>query len=128
MRAWFCCRLEPCARGGFVLSGPPGWACFRLLREGMGLMRLRGCLVVLVGLFVLGLQAGAAAEEGCSNEAVRGAEAVAYPEGFASGLPDCRAYEQVTPVNKDGTNPTGDITAVQASPSGGGVVCVVLGH
>src|SRR4029077_16552046 len=115
------CRLGPGVRGGPVLLGPPGRACSRLLREGMGLMRLRGFLLVLVVLVVLGLPAGAAAEEGCANEAVRQMEVVAHREGLASGLPDCRAYEQVTPVNKDGTNPSGFVDGVQASVAGGGV-------
>ena len=35
------------------------------------------------------------AEEGCPNEAFR--------SGFSAHLPDCRAYEQVTPVDKRGT-------------------------
>jgi hypothetical protein len=94
----------------------------------MGLMRLRGFLLVLVGLVVLALPAGAVAEEGCPNEAVRQLESAGHPEGFASGLPDCRAYEQVTPVNKDGTNPEGYINAVQASPAGDGIVFVVAAN
>jgi hypothetical protein len=73
----------------------------------------------------LALPAGAAAEEGCANEAVRVAESAAHPEGFATALPDCRAYEQVTPVDKDGTNPSGTLNAVQASPSGDGIVFLV---
>jgi hypothetical protein len=85
-------------------------------------MRLRAFLLLLVGLVVLGLPAGAAAEEGCSNEAVRVAESAAHPEGFASELPDCRAYEQVTPVNKDGTNPAGEVNDVQASTAGDRIV------
>jgi hypothetical protein len=52
-------------------------------------------------------------------------ESAAHPEGFAMGLPDCRAYEQVTPVNKDGTNPSGFPDRVQASPAGDGIVFVV---
>jgi hypothetical protein len=95
----------------------------------MGLMRLRGLLLVLVGLVVLGLPAGAAAvEEGCTNEAVRAAESAAHPQGFASALPDCRAYEQVTPVDKDGTNPTGDPNQVQASLSGDAILFMVLAN
>jgi WD40 repeat protein len=94
----------------------------------MGLMRLRGYLLVLVGLVVLWLPAGAAAEEGCPNEAVRVAESAAHPEGFASGLPDCRAFEQVTPVDKDGTNPSGFINGVQASSAGNGIVFVVAAN
>jgi hypothetical protein len=95
----------------------------------MGLMRVRGLLLlVLVGLVVLGAPAGAAAEEGCANEAVRQAETAAHPEGFATQLSDCRAYEQVTPVDKDGTNPTGYLNGVQASPSGDGIVFVVAAN
>jgi hypothetical protein len=88
----------------------------------MGLMRLRVCLLVLVGLTVLGLPAAAVAEEGCSNEAVRQLESAAHPEGFATALPDCRAYEQVTPLNKDGTNPAGFDNGVQASVAGDGIL------
>jgi hypothetical protein len=88
-------------------------------------MRLRMFLLLLAGLVVLGSPTGAAAEAGCANEAVRVAESVAHPEGFVSGLPDCRAYEQVTPVNKDGTNPTGELNETQASPSGDGIVFLV---
>jgi hypothetical protein len=91
----------------------------------MGLMRLRGCLVVLAGLVVLGLPGVAAAEEGCPNEAVRQLESAAYPEGFASGLPDCRAYEQATPVDKDGTSPSGYFNEVQASGDGNRIVFFV---
>jgi hypothetical protein len=88
-------------------------------------MRLRGCLLVLVGLVVLGLPGVAAANEGCANEAVRQMESASHPEGFASGLPDCRAYEQVTPVDKDGTNPSGELDEVQASAAGDRVAFVV---
>jgi hypothetical protein len=88
----------------------------------MGLMRLRGLLLVLVGLVVLGLPAGAAAEEGCPNKAVRQMESAAHPEGFTTGLQDCRAYEQVTPVDKNGASPAGSPNAVQASPPGNGIV------
>jgi hypothetical protein len=37
------------------------------------------------------------------------------------GLPDERAYEQVTPVNKDGGDVTGPLTFVKASPGGQGI-------
>ncbi len=40
-----------------------------------------------------------------------------YPPASA-GPPDNRAYEQVTPIDKDGGNPTGFINYLQASPSG----------
>ncbi len=77
---------------------------------------LRRCLFLLVGLVVLGLPAGAAADEGCANEAQR-------PAGsYSSRLPDCRAFEQATPVNKDGSSPSGYENAVHASPSGDRIV------
>jgi hypothetical protein len=63
----------------------------------MGVMRLRGILLGLVGVVVLGLSSGAMAAEdgGCPNEALR--------QELGSGfLPDCRAYEMVTPVYKQG--------------------------
>ena len=46
-------------------------------------MRLRACLLVLVGLVVLGLPAGAVADEDCPNEALR-------VELHSGGLPDCQ--------------------------------------
>jgi WD40-like Beta Propeller Repeat len=62
----------------------------------MGVMRLRGCLLGLVGVLVLGLPGVAlAAEGGCPNEALR----VELGSGF---LPDCRAYEMVSPAYKEG--------------------------
>jgi hypothetical protein len=63
----------------------------------MGLMRLRGVLLGLVGVLVLGLPGVALAGEGqgCPNEALR--------QELGSGfLPDCRAYEMVSPVYKEG--------------------------
>jgi WD40-like Beta Propeller Repeat len=62
----------------------------------MGLMRLRGLLLGLVGVLVLGLPGVAlGAEGGCPNEALR----VELGDGF---LPDCRAFEMVSPVYKEG--------------------------
>jgi hypothetical protein len=85
-------------------------------------LRLFLLLLLLAGLVVLGSPAGAAAEAGCANEAVRQMESAAHPEGFASGLADCRAFEQVTPVEKDGTNPAGFEDGVRASVAGDRVV------
>jgi WD40 repeat protein len=94
------------------------------------MLMLRRVLVVLVGVLALGVLGApvAFAEEGCPNEAVRQAESAAHPEGFATQLPDCRAYEQVTPVDKDGTNPSGDLNEVEASPSGERILFLVLAN
>ena len=53
--------------------------------------------------------------EGCPNEQLRG------QEGHALALPDCRAYEQVSPVDKSFTDAVGEADVVQSSPSGDGV-------
>ncbi len=65
-------------------------------------LRLHGLLCVLVGLFVLGLPAGAFAAGACPNEGIREAQGSAF-------LPECRAYEMVSPVDKNG----GDVMANQ---------------
>jgi hypothetical protein len=70
-----------------------------LLWEGIGLMRLRVLFVCLVLGCLLGVVPGdAVAGEGCENEARR-------LEQGSVGLPDCRAYELVTPVDKDSGEP-----------------------
>jgi len=47
--------------------------------------------------------------------------------GYGAQLPDCRAYEQVTPVNKGGGGVTGNITADLAAAGGDGVTFTDLG-
>jgi hypothetical protein len=69
--------------------------------------------LVLAGLG--GALATAARAEGCPNEQLRG------QDGHALRLPDCRAYEQVSPVDKDFTDALGESDVVQSSPSGDGV-------
>jgi hypothetical protein len=54
----------------------------------------------------------------CPNDALR--------TGVSAHLPDCRAYEQATPVAKDGTDASGSFTTVQASLSGDAVTSVSL--
>jgi hypothetical protein len=62
-----------------------------------------------------GMLAVSARAEGCPNEQVRGTEV------YALKLPDCRAYEQVSPVSKKFTDAVGAPGLVEASPVGGGV-------
>ena len=83
---------------------------------------LRVMMLVLVAVSVGGgvLAAPVQAEEPCANEQLRERSV------YALGLPDCRAYEQVTPVQKDGTNPSGGTDLVQASPLGDRISFVVL--
>lgn len=69
----------------------------------------------LMVLVVLGSPAAAFAEEACPNEGVR------QTEVYALRLPDCRAYEQVSPVNKGYADALGDYVQVQSSPGGEGV-------
>ncbi len=52
---------------------------------------------------------------GCPNESIRSGEVSALT------LPDCRAYEQVSPVPKNLTDAAGEPGIVQASPSGPGI-------
>jgi hypothetical protein len=54
----------------------------------------------------------AARAEGCPNEQLR------VQGGYALALPDCRAYEQASPVDKNFTDALGEADVVQSSPSG----------
>ncbi len=80
----------------------------------------RVLLPLLLPTFVCaGLGAGTfaahAQAEGCPNEQLRG------QDGYALKLPDCRAYEQVSPVDKNFTDALGEADVVQSAPSGDGV-------
>jgi hypothetical protein len=70
--------------------------------------------IVCTGLGVVTISASAQAE-GCPNEQLRG------QEDYALALPDCRAYEQVSPIDKNFTDALGEADVVQSSPSGDGV-------
>jgi Low-density lipoprotein receptor repeat class B len=55
----------------------------------------------------------------CSNDALR--------TGLGARLPDCRAYEQASPVDKTGNDVTGKPDYVQASGSGDAISFIVMG-
>ena len=84
------------------------------LRIGAGWTLPAVAALVLAGLGSGALAAPARAD-GCPNEQLRG------QEGYAAALPDCRAYEQVSPVDKNFTDALGEADVVQSSPSGDGV-------
>lgn len=75
--------------------------------------------LLLLTFVCAGLGAGSfaahAQAEGCINEQLR------EQDGYALRLPDCRAYEQVSPVAKNFTDALGEAGIVQSSPSGDGV-------
>ncbi len=81
---------------------------------------LRTTVWVILALALGGMMTGAARAEDCSNEQLRAREV------YALALADCRAYEQVTPVDKDGSNPAGGNDYVQASVSGDRITFLVL--
>lgn len=71
---------------------------------------------VCVGLVCAGLwnatSATAAQAAACPTEQLR------EQDGYALALPECRAYEQVSPVAKNFTDVLGEADAVQSAPSG----------
>jgi hypothetical protein len=82
--------------------------------RGLLVMRLATvAILVVVGQVGVVLIASTRAEGmECLNEQIR-------REGtYTSKLPDCRAYEQVSPVNKNATDAAGALGIVQSSPSG----------
>jgi hypothetical protein len=81
--------------------------------------RLLGLTVFVLGVLLFLGAPVAFAGEVCPNEVVRGVEA--EYDSYAARLPDCRAYEQVSPVDKNNTNAEGIGPQVQSSPSGGSV-------
>jgi hypothetical protein len=93
--------------GGGSLSlriGSAGWASLLLL------LLTFVCINWGAGAF-----AAYAPAQGCPNEQLR------EQDGHALALPDCRAYEQVSPVDKNFTDAAGFPGLVQSSPSGEGV-------
>lgn len=79
-----------------------------------GRVHVRRMLLTVMTLAQVGVGstvfATAVHAEGCPNEALR--------SGASGNLPDCRAYEQVTPIDKDGHGPAGGVDSVQAALQG----------
>ena len=74
---------------------------------------MRLALVALVlGVWALTAPAGAFAAEPCPNEARRA------EDPYSAALPDCRAYEQVSPVEKNLGSVVGWFASVRVAPSG----------
>ena len=73
-------------------------------------------LLLLLTFVCAGMGAGTfaayARAEGCPNEQLR------ERDGYALRLPDCRAYEQISPVDKNFTDAAGVPGTVQSAPSG----------
>ncbi len=91
-----------------------------MFKPRIPLRALLGALVLAsIGIGVP-LRPAAAHAEGCPNEQLRRLEA------YASQLPDCRAYEQVSPTDKNLTDAIGSIGLTQSSPSGEKVTFVSL--
>lgn len=64
------------------------------------------CLLLAVGV-------GPAVADSCPNASLR--------YGYGASLPDCRAYEQASPVDKGGIDVTGSLTADVAAQDGNGI-------
>lgn len=83
---------------------------------GIGTRRV---LLVISTLLLAGvaveIQESVARAAGCPNEQLR------VRQVHALELPDCRAYEQVSPVDKNGVNAVGGLGTVQTSPTGASV-------
>jgi len=72
-------------------------------------------LLTMLTVVIAGMASAAMARAECPNEQIR------QEQLYGSRLPDCRAYEQVSPVRKNLTDAAGEPEIVQASPSGEGV-------
>lgn len=84
----------------------------------MGQPRKALCLLAVIwGLFAIAvptaLGAGGTASEVCGNAEIRERQS-------STELPECRAYEMATPIDKNGNEVTGFLT-VQGAPDGSGV-------
>ncbi len=75
----------------------------------------RGVLLTAMTLVLTGMAQASVARAECPNEQIR------KEQVYGLRLPDCRAYEQVSPVGKNLTDAAGEPGIVQASPSGDSV-------
>jgi hypothetical protein len=102
-----------------VFKAGEGHLSLRIGSAGRVPLPLLLLTLVCAGFACAGLGAGTLAAyaqaEGCPNEQLR------EQDGYALKLPDCRAYEQVSPVDKNFTDALGEADVVQSSPSGDGV-------
>lgn len=89
-----------------------GWAGFRRY-AAVNVGQLL-CLGLLAAGALIWLSAGVAEGATCPNDHVRALQVVALK------LPDCRAYEQVSPTAKNFTDALGNYQAVQSPPNGEG--------
>jgi hypothetical protein len=93
------------------------------VRTGLMIAMIRECasrIGPLARVLAFGILAGgvfASSALACNAET----EHIRRQEGYALGLPDCRAYEQVSPVAKNGADAFGEADTVKASRSGGAV-------
>jgi WD40-like Beta Propeller Repeat len=101
----------------------PGFAAGRRLivtgsqlsmRHHLGNRAARTLLALTLWTLALGTAGDSALGSVCDNERLRILQA-------SEGLPDCRAYEQVTPLDKGGFDATGTVPFVKAAPGGGGI-------
>lgn len=83
----------------------------------LGLPLLLLCASILIG--ATGTTRAVAAAGACPNEGLRLGQA-------GAGLPDCRAFEQATPLDKGGIDADGEAPIVRAA-SGGGAVTFLAG-
>jgi hypothetical protein len=98
-----------------VFKAGGGWLSVRVGSAGPVSLPLLLLTVVCAG-FGAGALAAPAWAEGCPNEQLR------EEDVYAPKLPDCRAYEQVSPIAKNFTDALEGTGIVQSSPSGDGVM------
>jgi hypothetical protein len=81
--------------------------------------RRRAWIVTLACLWVVGTPATSARADACPNAALR--------SGLSGHLPDCRAYEQVSPVEKDGADAVSlqPLFPAQSSSCEAGEACAI---